>query len=248
MTLSLVDPYLKTRRAKIHLEELREKLAAFSNEPCEFIREDDLENQLHILSMKIRDIPDEIPPIAGDVFYCLRAALDQLVWCLAKINATPGYPEHTQFPIQEQRDIPRFTSQTYGVSTEAVKVIECLQPYNAPTPNAVREHLLWRLNKLCNIDKHTRIPIHGITGMVKWDTFVPVVRPKNFKVFEFDNDAVMKIPLSQKSEVALNPRILEFKVLFGDLHWNIECDFAGIETIYEFVTNSVIPRFTAFFH
>lgn len=246
MGWNLTDPYLKTSRAKVHLENLREQLAAFCDEPCEFLREDDLENQLHILRMKIKDIPDAIPLIAGDLFYCLRASLDQLVWCLAKINATPGYPTGTAFPILEQRDIHLLQRRTSGVPAEAAKIIESLQPYNAANAEAVRGHLLWRLNKLCNIDKHMRIPVHGTTGIVQWDTFVPV-GAKDLTVTEFDNNAVMKIPLSRKGEMAFNPSIPEFKVLFGDLYWEIECDFAGIEAIYEFVANSVIPRFTRFF-
>jgi hypothetical protein len=244
--MPLVDPYLKTSRAKVHLENLREKLAVFCKNPCDFLGEDDLENQLHIVRMKVKDIPDEIPLILGDLLSCLRSALDQTVWCLAKINATPGYPEHTQFPILEQRDVARFDRQTRGVPTEAVRIIESLQPYNAPTEAAVREHLLWRLNKLCNIDKHIRIPMRGVTGMVKWSTFISF-NAKDFMLTEFDNNAVMRIPLSRKGQMALNPRVPEFKVLFGDLYWKIECDFAGIETIYEFVTNNVIPRFARFF-
>jgi hypothetical protein len=244
--MPLVDPYLKTSRAKVHLENLREKLAIFCANPCDFIREDDLENQQHIVRMKIKDIPDELPLILGDLLYCLRSALDQLVWCLAKINATPGYPEHTQFPILEERDDSRFNRQTRGVPPEAAKIIESLQPYNASTDAAVHEHLLWRLNKLCNIDKHIRIPIHGITGMVKWNTFIPF-GAKDIKLTEFDDHAVMRIPLSRKGQMALNPRVPEFKVLFGDLYWKIECDFVGIEAIYEFVTNNVIPRFARFF-
>jgi hypothetical protein len=246
-SILLVDPYLKTTRAKVHLENLREKLAAFGNEPCEFFREDDVKNELHIIRMKAKDIPDEIPLIFGDLLYCLRSSLDQLVWCLAKINATPGYPEGTQFPILDERDVPRFNRQTSGVPAEAAKIIESLQPYNAPTPEGIREHLLWRLNKLCNIDKHTRIPVHGTTGVIVWDTIVPFSLPKEFVFKEFDNDGVMTIPLSLKAQMALNPRVPEFKVLFGDLYWKIECDFPHIEAIYEFVANTVIPRFAGFF-
>jgi hypothetical protein len=244
--IPLVDPYLKTSRAKSHLEDLRQRLAVFCEDPCDFLREDDLENQLHIVRMKVKDIPDELPLILGDLLYCLLSALDQTVWCLAKINATPGYPEQTQFPILEQRDATRFSRQTRGVPAEAARIIESLQPYNAPSAAEVREHLLWRLNKLCIIDKHIRIPIHGVAGTVTWDTFVPF-GAKDFTLTEFDDNMVMKIPLSRKSQMALNPRVPEFKVLFGDLYWKIECDFAGIETIYEFVTNNVIPRFARFF-
>lgn len=246
MSWNLTDPYLKTSRAKVHLENLREQLTALTNEPGEFFREDDLENQLHIVKVKIKDIPDVIPLIAGDLFYCLRASLDQLVWCLAKIKATPGYPEGTQFPILEQRDPHRFNRQTSGVPAEAIKIIESLQPYNAPNVDAVRENLLWRLNKLCNIDKHTRIPVHGVIGTLQWDAYSPA-GTEVLTFSEFDNNAEMKIPLRRKREMALNPRIREFRVLFGDLYWKIECDLAGVEAIYEFVTNRVIPRFSRFF-
>jgi len=242
----LVDPYLKTTRAKVHLEDLREKLAVFGKEPCEFVREDDIENGFHIVRMKAKDIPDDIPLVFGDLLYCLRSSLDQLVWCLAKINATPGYPEHTQVPILEQRDVPRFNKQTIGVPAKASEIIESLQPYNAPTPDGVRDNLLWRLNKLCNIDKHTRIPVHGVTGIVTWTNFVPVGSGKVI-LTQFDGTAVMKVPLSLRGQMGLNPRVPEFKVVFGDMYWKIQCDFADIEAIYEFVTNRVIPRFTTFF-
>src|ERR1700731_434622 len=159
--VNMTDPYLKTSRAKAHLEDLGKRLAAFRNEPCEFFREDDLENQVHVIRMKIRDIPDDIPLVFGDLLYCLRSSLDQLVWCLAKINATPGYPEHTMFPILEQRNDPGFKRHTRGVPPEGAKIIEALQPYNTLDPTDIKNHLLWRLNKLCNIDKHIRIPIHG---------------------------------------------------------------------------------------
>jgi hypothetical protein len=146
----------------------------------------------------------------------------------------------------KQRDVPRFNRHTNGIPAKALEIIESLQPYNAPTPDGIREHLLWRLNKLCNIDKHTRIPVHGVAGVVTWDTFVPFGSDK-FLLTQFDDTAVMKFPLSLKGQVALNPRILEFKVVFGDLYWKIQCSFADIEAIYEFVTSSVIPRFAGFF-
>jgi hypothetical protein len=46
---------------------LREQPATFGKEPCEFIRQDDTEGQLHIIRMKVRPIPDDIPLIAGDL-------------------------------------------------------------------------------------------------------------------------------------------------------------------------------------
>src|SRR4029077_9292575 len=105
--MSFADSYLKTSRAKAHLETLRQELIAFQqSRPCQAYSHDDHVNQLCRIVLKIKDTPDKISLIVGDVFYNLRSALDQLVWSLAKL--TRDYPEHTQFPILEQRDIPRF--------------------------------------------------------------------------------------------------------------------------------------------
>jgi hypothetical protein len=57
----------------------------------------------------------------------------------------------------------------------------------------------------------------------------------------------MRIPLAMKGKMALNPRVTEFCVTFGDMYWGVEVNVEGIQAIYEFVTNRVIPRFARFF-
>src|ERR1700682_1271322 len=118
----LVGPYLKTRRAEEHLENLRSQLRVFyDSEPCRFIREDDVENQMHLIRMKIADIPDPIPLIAGDAISNLRASLDHLVWQLAVV---PGeYPTKTQFPIFDKPNRRRFRGFTAGIPVQGAKMI-----------------------------------------------------------------------------------------------------------------------------
>ena len=129
MPSSLADPYLKTVRAKEHLEDVRERLRAFREAgPCSFRREDDLEKGLYILRFKFKDIPDKIPLIVGDFLYCLRSSLDQLVWALAK--TVGSYPSRTQFPILDTPDPGKFAAYTNGVPTDAVAIMESLQPYH----------------------------------------------------------------------------------------------------------------------
>jgi hypothetical protein len=241
-SMGLADPYLKTTRAKEHLEALREALQLFyDSNPCRFVREDDVERQMHVIIAEFARVPDKIPLIAGDVFYCLRASLDHLVWCLAKLSMPNGYPENTQFPILEKPDALLFKRRTKGVSAGALTIIESLQPYAARDADAVRRHPLWRLNKLCNIDKHMRIPVHGVLGRVRWNNVLPYI------LKGFDKNNRMEFPLDLKNSVALNPRVPEIKVVFGDHYWKIECDMEGIDAIYEFVTDKVIPRFARFF-
>src|SRR6266568_4778374 len=94
------DSYLKMTRAKEHLNNLQVEIAYFIHaKPYSLTREDDLENKLHILGFRLADVPEKIPLVAGDLFYCMRCALDQLVWSLAAVT---GIPEGTQFPILEK--------------------------------------------------------------------------------------------------------------------------------------------------
>jgi hypothetical protein len=237
--VGLTDPYLKTSRAKEHLESLRQDLQVFyESKPCRFSREDDFQNQRHIVRMKVRETPDKISLIAGDFFFNLRASLDQLVWYLAKL--TLAYPRETQFPVLEKPDAALIKRRTKGVPVQALAVIEALQPYNTPNLADIQSHQLWRLNKMCNIDKHMRIPVHGSTGVVTLP--IPIVA----NGFRFDDDLVMNIPLGLKGEMALDPPV-SFKVVFGDLYWKISCDLDDFEAIYHYIANNVLPRFARFF-
>jgi hypothetical protein len=239
---SMADAYLKPARAKEHLDDLREHLRVFrEDKPITITREDDLYHQLHILRLKIKDIPERLALIMGDCLFCLRASLDQLVWALAHI-AVP-YPTGTQFPILDAPNDAVIASRTRGVPTNAVDKIKSLQPYTGQNPAAVRGHLLWRLNKLCNIDKHRRIPTDKNITIVNF----PDVPKSDVSLIDYDHDAgVIRVPLHMKDKMRFDPTA-SLDVIFGDSHEAIECDFEGLEAIYEFVANSVLPRFARFF-
>ena len=142
--ISLDDPYLKTTRAKTHLDALRDEINAFyKSEPIRIFREDDVKRQLYCIRIVIATIPSQLPLIAGDLFYCLRSSLDQAVWALAKRKiGTGGYPTHTQFPIFDHntaRNRAKFTQYTTGIPAAAIGIIKSLQPYHRADPAA---HLL----------------------------------------------------------------------------------------------------------
>src|SRR5665213_527035 len=244
--LSLADPYLKTTRAKVHLDALRGGLRLFSESKSDsFVGEDDLENGMYRLRFRFDDVPDDIWLIAGDLLYCLRASLDQLVWALAKL--TTGYPVGTQFPILD-KDIAldkdakkRFEKYTTGVPAGAVHVIKSLQPYRGG--DDFQSHLLWRLNLLCNIDKHRRIPLHGQMTAFHFPKFPKV--HQSLMEFDQENDMV-SVPAHLKSYMTVDPTF-PVEVVFGDMAEGITCDFNGIERIYNFVSGDVIPRFARFF-
>jgi hypothetical protein len=241
---SLVDPYLKTTRAKVHLEELREELSIFKySKPYSISTEDDVERDRFRIKIDSHEIPDKVSLIVGDLLYCLRSSLDQLVWSLAKLNVRD--PKRTQFPIFEidNRETRRsFKQQTAGIPAYAVSIIEGLQPYHGPDAAAIRSRLLWRLNALCNIDKHRRIPLHSFAQ----DFNFPKVRKSTIALIEFHQGNVVSVPLRCKCDMTLDPEVA-MEIIFGDMSAGVECSFDGIERIYNFVTDSVIPRFGRFF-
>lgn len=242
----LADPYLKTARAKEHLDDLQERLAVFREEyPVTVSRKDDLENMRHVVGIKIKDIPEKFALVVGDFLYCLRSSLDQLVFALAQTKT--DYPKGTQFPIFDNPLDPtnekRIAGYTRGVPADAVAIIKELQPYTGPNTAAIKGHLLWRLNALCIIDKHRRIPTDKNFTDINFPDF-----PRKFgHLIHHDHDAgVITVPLFLKDKMRFDPTGA-IEVIFGDSHEGIECTFDGLEAIYEFVANSVLPRFLRFF-
>src|SRR5206468_11659498 len=130
-------------------------------------------NQRHILRVNILDVPTEIVLTVGDAFYNLRFALDQLVWALSRLKAIP--PRFVQFPVIEDWNAKgtqdRFAKQLTGVCSEAISEIKTFQPYHRGT--AYKSHPLWRLNELCNLDKHRRVPVDGHAAEIRFPNLTP---------------------------------------------------------------------------
>lgn len=240
---SMADPYSKLGWAKTHIETLEGKLLSFCNTPAEAYsvsRYDDIEHQQHIIEVKLKDIPPEIGLIAGDAFYSMRSSLDQAVWALAAIKGQPG---RTQFPIVEVWNVEgrkRFERQTAGIPTEAFCEIQALQPYNRGA--AFKSHPLWRLDEICNLDKHRRIARNStvLRGM-----FYGVNEPDIIK--EATNDChIVRIPLALKDKLRFQPET-SVEVTFGGDKSGITETLDSIIQIYHFVNLEVLPRFDRFF-
>ena len=200
---------------------------------------DDVDRQLCEISGKMDDVPDRIHLIAGDFLYCLRSSLDQLVWCLARLEERT-YPKHTQFPIYMERtpsNVERFKRHTRGVPAAAVTVIEGLQPYNAPDPKFT---LLGHLNALCNIDKHRRLPVLGSV------TDFPLSKLAASVIWKDEKTGKLFIPIQSKGflDFEAQPKI---ELTFGDYAENLGVQFSGFERMFDLVANSIIPRFQRFF-
>ena len=129
-----------------------------------------------ILPLAPQILPFPVPPrysiLVGETFYNLRAALDYLVYELARHDAG-SLKEHTQFPITASpNDFPsERKSRLRGVNERHVAAIEALQPY----PDRKENEWLADLQRLSNPDKHkslTVMPAHAI-GFVQLLRFNP---------------------------------------------------------------------------
>src|SRR6267143_2645115 len=228
----LADPYLKLTWAKKHLDTLDEDLLAFHNtNPCRIFAKEDLENQRYVLRVYLSDVPDHIPLRCGDAFYCMRSCLDQLVWRLAELKVSK--PGHTQFPIIESwvnnEGSSKFIGWLPDVPDEAIAIIRDLQPANRAT--SPESHPLWRLNAICNLDKHRKIPAQGSHIALKLPT-----PPGTFRIEEFPNNTVLSVPLAEKSKLDMHPEVA-FEVVFGDPEARVLIGPHEIRDIYKFVSN-----------
>jgi hypothetical protein len=247
----LLDPYLKLGRAKVHLEALDVELKRFirKGKPYAFDRYDDLAKQRHVLRFKHNDVPDTPCLIVGDALYCMRSALDQLLWSLSKLTITSP-PTTVQFPIfghvpRSKKVIKRFRDQVIGVPDKAIDEIKSFQPYHRGA--SYKAHPLWRLNAMCNLDKHRRIPANGGEILVH----VPPGTAKLVTIESLDDCLIMSIPIAYKAKLQLDPRVT-VTVNFGQGDPTIDPDSLvenrdGLWEIHNFVGNYVLPRFVRFF-
>lgn len=243
----MADPYLKIGSAKEHLGALEEKLRSFCTPTNAYTltREDDIEHERHIMRMQLTKIHPEIALTVGDAIYNMRASLDQTVWNLSRIK---GIRKKTQWPVIEvwNRDtVKSFERCVEGVPDEAFCEIKALQPYHRG--DAFKGHPLWRLDEMCNLDKHRRIPAHGtavegvISGLTQEDYATGKV------IMETTDEChIISMPISMKDKAQFNPTA-PVAVTFGGDQSGIVETFHTIVEIYNFVAVDVLPRFDRFF-
>ncbi len=236
---SLTDPFLKTERAKTHLDDLLGEVDAWSNsQPWSLNRNDNISAGIYRLEIDYKDVPAKIYLILGDLLYCLRASLDQLVYQLASL--TTSQPEKTQFPIFDTFSPKKFKKCTNGIPARAAEIIDAFQPYNL----GGKSNLLWKLNELGNLDKHRRIPLFGKASTINFPD-APESIHELIKFAEEGGVFVVTAPLFCQGFLT-HVEVRDYKVVFGHLD-KIECDVDQIKQIYHFVTERVIPSFVPLF-
>jgi len=229
----LIDAYLKAEWANEHLNSLKAALGGFINsKPCTVSVEHDTERKLRRYSAVLKQPNVSIYLIAGDVFQCLRTALDQAVWGLAAINFPD--PDWTQFPIlgEDNTETEKtFLRYTRGIPDEAVAVIKSLQPYSRDQGEPVSANSLWQLHEINRIDKHRRISVRA--------TATYLTHHRLATVTAVNNSYEVAVPFN--AEPALEPEFTPF-IVFGDRAAGISIPIDGVERIYNIVRNFILPK------
>jgi hypothetical protein len=244
-TPSLEHIYRKTRRAKLHLEALEQRVVEFVNaRPYTITEHDDPQGQVHAFIIKPIGVPESIPLIAGDFVSCLRSSLDHLAWNLVHLDpaTVPKNDKHARkivFPICETAEA--YASKLALFPPAMAPVFDSLQPKDRA--NAYLTHHLWRLDKLWNIDKHRTIPMNG--GYIRVST-----RDRTKAVIDrFENGVVVCVPSLSRVQIRpVYPRpIIEQEIVLGEHMGGFMVGTSQLRTMYDFVTQNVIPKFAGFF-
>ena len=244
MKPSLNNPKLKVERAKEHLDVLDVKLVEFQDlKPFRVTTYENTEHTHYVISSQIPIIDPKLAVLAGDVIYSLRSALDHIAWQLA-LTTTDRPRDRTAFPIID-KDTPeklkRFNDITGDIPTDAVNEVKGLQPYlRGP---AYKDDLLWKLDKLCNIDKHRVIPASGTAIDFK----IPKSLDASSLIFErLDDACIVAMPIAFKAQMQFAPEPIPDIVLGSQID-GLTMSIRELGKIYTYVQDTVLPRFTRFF-
>ncbi len=147
---------MKVERAKRHIRELAEEVAAFhSREPYAIRVHDDLQRAQRTWKVEIREeVPECWSAIVGDAIHNARASLDLMMVAVVK-RCDPNRTSynHVHFIVGETKKKfeDRLPENIKGASPEARRLIENLKPYKGG------DEAFWRLHQLDILDKHKAI-------------------------------------------------------------------------------------------
>lgn len=229
------------------LNELKGEIRKFRDDSYLIHRQDDIENSRHRIYIEQKVTPDSLGMLAGEYAYALRSGLDHLAWQLALLtNPKPG--NLTAFPIESVCPYPgpkkSYREKIADIPPAALAVIESLQPYKVWP--GFRDHPLWQLNRLCNIDKHRVVAL----GHIAFQIFIEDTVSRAWRR-DTDEGIEISIPLAEKAK--LHIEVTCPGVVFGepidstDAVSDFEISIEGLERIYDFIRNDVVPRFEMFF-
>lgn len=247
LRVGLAHTQMKIGWAYKRLDELKGEVDKFRKDAYTRTAKDNVERDRHYVCIEQKLTPDAVGMLIGEFAYSLRSSLDNLAWQLALLTTDkPG--RGTAFPIESAPPLPTnkgYLEKIADIPPTAITVIESFQPHNAGP--AFKNHQLWKLNKLCNIDKHRSVAV----GHIAFSIGVFNVSKAWWSDDAFQHAMIVSVPLAEKAELQLNVDVPG--IVFGepidrtDGTSDFEIDLEGLSAVYDFVRNEVVPRFAGFF-
>lgn len=201
MSNSLIGCLIKFDRALTHLESLRDSTQRFREAQSHSVPgKFDPETGQYLFRIEASSIPNrEWSGLIGDALHNFRASLDYLAWELVDSYSPGQGTSRTEFPIfQERHEFERRSrSKTKGMSPEAIKIVERLQPFNdPPAKRHPSDNPLWLLQSLGNIDKHRTLTVTAEALALQWQGLPPDVEAvdPNFVREEYTSATVAFTP------------------------------------------------------
>lgn len=157
--------YQRARRARIHLANLKKRIRVFRQVIDDSIVIDrkpalirlpngrEVKGVIGNAHFRLEPPPPVISILVGEIIYNLRAALDYLIYELAKFDSKKVI-QGTQFPIDDLEDVFKGRGNNFlkGVSNKHIAIIEGLQPcYGCDWMKVLRG--------ISNPDKHRELTI-----------------------------------------------------------------------------------------
>lgn len=243
---SLENPALKVIRAKEHIDTLDAELRMFySSKPFAVVMEEDPQSKRKAIRVRITPPPLRLGIIAGEAVAALRSALDQLAWQLALTNRDSGTPtEDTAFPMfaKYDRDTERrFIRITKELPPAAAYEIQAFQPFQQGRDYQLDP--LWRINRMCNVDKHQVIPVES--SSVEFASTVTAADIEEVRRVP-EREMLFVLTVAGSAKVKLKPEATA-GVTFGSKRHGLVLNIGEIRGLHHYVAETVLPRFQRFF-
>ncbi len=148
-TDALAGPQAKVERAKRHVQELQVAVKAFLDTGPYEVRAD-IKGPNRVTRVAV--VPIHIAGIAGDILHNLRSAFDHIAYRAVSVGLgqPPAKPWEIEYPIADSAsEYPALRDRKVkGARKDALDAIDATRPYRGG------QDVIWRINKLNNIDKH----------------------------------------------------------------------------------------------
>lgn len=238
----------KVDRAKEHLLKFDDELHAYLDlDPLAVVRQIQPDGETSVIAVQVTtEPPVSLSVLVGEIAHQLRSAVDHIASGL--VLAAGNTPtRRTSFPVCKTR--PNRLTVDGGVASEALAIVDELQPYQQSAPTA---HPLYVLNELWNVDKHRNL---HLTALMLTNTQVFLSPPDGsslvggqFQTRAVGDDGIIGVFRFANGEI--NPDLelaamgLSFVALGEPGPWpNDQPVQSLLEHLYNFVSKEMLPRF-----